>query len=342
MKKYILLALLSLISTALFAQKELKSISYRSFELPLTYIQYPSTPLGPAYKSYQLIFVLPENLAHFSVAADFAEALEIKGFEDVETSGDLQIKLHVSNFEFQEPKIISLNSQNEESAIHVYYHYTYSLELLDTKTNKVLSKQAKTTKRIGEERGEVWTKGYQTKASLNKELNSIEKIHLEIIDKVLGRVCENAGHSWSNQYGTQTLKHPAKLLRIYEKEYYETYFYLSHLTKLKRIFSEKVSLSNPPILSKDEIEPFLDYLTQTTTNRKNLSQKAINTITALCYYNTGRLYFLYDDPAKAIEFGEKALATTELQFEATELINESKALINIFEKNGVTSRYKSN
>jgi len=339
MKRYFLLAILFVVPSVILAQKELKSISYKGFDLPVEYIQYPTDPLGKEYKTYQTVVNLPQGINYTNLSGAINDALQIKGFDQVADNGDLQIKFTVSNFEFKQPEIVSTNSQGEDCALHIFYSYAYQLELYDTKTKKTLAQQSKTTMQLGKDQGDMWSQSYRKRSDLDADMKKLDQIKYDILDKVLVGVCKDYGRSWSSKYGTQKTTGNVNLLRIYEKDYYETYFFLAQAYKLQQLFKNKVKLNAPPVKSKEDIDQFVKYNEDLLAKKKNMAPQAENTIAAICYYNIGWIYYLYDDPQKAIEYGEKALATGELKNYANNLVSASKALISIFEKNGVTSRY---
>lgn len=342
MKKYILLlAVLAILPTVGFAQKEFKNISVKTIEMPLSYIQYATDPLGDDYKTYRVALSLHDNVKA-TLGNSIAGELLIEGFEEVDTDGDLLIQYSVPSFNFTKTEVLTPDQLGgNQYAIRIFYTYRYTVKLIDQKTQKVLSEVSKTTKRATEDTPEMWSESYRDKSDMDAAYKKLHAIKKEIMDKLFVGLAKGQSRMWSSKYGVQNVNGSIPILRIYEKDYYESYFNLTQAKKLQAIF-RKTNLSTPPAMFRDEIEEFVKYSEELTAKIKGLEMepKAANTIAAMNDINIGWIYMAYDDPDKAIEYGEKALAAGELAYNAKSLIGAGERLKSIFKKNGVTSRYE--
>lgn len=337
LNKILLTAIFSFAFTQLFAQIDLTKISFGNFPIHVEYWQYPSKPLGDGYSSYSFKLDAPEKI-NPKLLAFFERNITIKGFQPIPDNGDLIVKIHIKSFDFAEP-VVGTNKVGEHT-LSMQYSYDCVLQLLNAKTNKSLgSYDINTGKNIRGNVGfKVWNERYDVKSKLDHALNTINKIQNELIESTFTDECKKASEDWTRWYGKELKSNNDGLLVMDEKNYYYSYFYLHNVWRLKEIF-KKTNINKPPVQYKDEIAPFIQYYEDVILHFQKIQPKVANKVAAASYYNIAKIYYYYDMPDQMQEYIDKGFATGEMGSYFQGLTTSRKYLLEIFEKNKITSRY---
>ncbi|MDR0866479.1 MAG: hypothetical protein LBO74_16335 [Candidatus Symbiothrix sp.] len=339
MKKTIFVTILSLIGLAAsidgYGQIELKKIAFGKFEVPYSYIQYPSTPLGDDFQTYSLGIVVPKNI-NPGIKAYFDDHISIKGFQKVENGADLLVVVKVNLFDFKEP----VSSQNEKYYyLSMQYSYDCQIQLINAKTNKVLNNyDVNSSKNMRGEVGfSIWSKDYSTANERDNALLRIDQVKNDLIKETFKETCQSASDTWTRAYGYKIVSGDDYLLTMKEKEYYYTYFYLRNIQKIKDIFV-KANTYSPLSEYKDQIAPYIQYYEEVIGLFQKIQPNVAKTVEAASYYNIAKLYYFYDMPDKSLEYIQKGLETGELKRDLENLKGYNEYLKKTFETNNITNR----
>lgn len=328
-----------LISLSVFSQKEMKDISFSGYGVPVHYWQYPSHPLGDDFETFS-VNVGSDNPFIVSYLRD---RIKIARFDQLETGGDIQIRILVPDFTFKEVEKKEHEVLDKDGKLRDRY---YTLRIIYTYAIEAVVRNGRTGEKLFERKwdtshsSDIWAREYRDEHEFNISTTSerIDKIKNDIMQDVFGKTADGISNECTFNYSISSVESKDNLLRMNEDDYYEHYFYLKQMQDLSAIF-KKMDLMIPLTDFQDELDPIMSYLESIIVKYENKSPKVVAKVAAASYYNLGMIYFYMDDPDKALIYGQKVMDTKEFGFEGKNLIRKTEELSNILKLNNITSRH---
>ncbi|MDR1594847.1 MAG: hypothetical protein LBS43_10270 [Prevotellaceae bacterium] len=342
MKTFIFIVLW-IVSINLSAQNAIKKAKFTTFPIPVTYIQYPSKPLGGDYETYNIVVNMKPYIP--AVASFIRENIHIAGFELAGEETDLTVTSAIEFF-FRDHTVEEHNVQDKkgnitakEYILKLSYAYTINCSLTDNHNGKSLYSESykKGSPEYSERMNtdERWYKVYSDQNSLRSAISSIEKIKTQIIQDIIKNKCDDLSRTCGLEYGTQVMRNIPDFIRLNESDFYEHYFYLKYINDLK-IIMEKMSIDYGIEQFMPDLKLIIDYFESLVSRYETTPIGA--TMAAASYYNIGLIYYYLDMPEQTLLYAQKIFDRGDKN-RGKSLKDQALQLQHIFKVNNKTSRH---
>jgi hypothetical protein len=170
--------------------------------------------------------------------------------------------------------------------------------------------------------------------------NNKVEIKTKLITDEVNSALNSLNSDLNDDFGYRVISYREYLWSIGTKKHSEYTANQDACTKAKSVL-ELITANDIPAGVNEQIQPMVDYLKSIASKYTNIEEKGELKIRYSAFYNLAMIYYLTEQPEKAIEFANKLIENDYDVKDGEGIIKDCKRLTSDFEKHQINTRHFS-
>lgn len=309
----------------------------------------PSIVLDPSYQTFSVGITSSVSVEKY-VNQSFADQIRINGMKQV-PSGHVKIEIYFDNLMIEGTEIkqrteTAKNASGVEYSKTIYtavisYSFSATARAVDYKNNAVLNSYIMAYRPTGTSRAGIKTFTSPDQSSYGDASsyfdNNRNELKSQFINKEINLAIQDLNRMLGNDFGFTPVFNNGHVWYVDSKKHPEYAQSQEVFKTVKSVFDGVSAEDSLKSSVKESLKEAIAYYEGLPAKYSNMEEKADKKLRFMAYYSLGIIYYMLEDPKKAMTYGQKVIDNDYDKGDGKDLITWSENLISLLKKQKRTS-----